>query len=156
MSLAIARLSADERPHADLRTLVEDDASNLASLMLRAYRGTPDGEGESLETAVAEVRSTFEGRYGTMIWQASFAALAPGTPFALASAAVVTMWNETPLLAFSMTQPELTRRGLASRVIRSSARVLSALGYERLGLVVTRGNVPAERLYEKLGFEDVP
>jgi hypothetical protein len=45
-----------------------------------------------------------------MIWQASFVALAPETPFALASAAVVTMWNETPLLAFSMTQPELTRR----------------------------------------------
>jgi GNAT superfamily N-acetyltransferase len=91
-----------------------------------------------------------------MIWQASFVALAPETPFALASAAVVTMWNETPLLAFSMTQPELTRRGLASSVIRSSARVLSALGHQSLGLVVTRGNVPAERLYEKLGFEDVP
>jgi len=47
MSLAIARLGADDRPHADLRTLVENDASNLASLMLLAYRGTPDGEGRA-------------------------------------------------------------------------------------------------------------
>jgi ribosomal protein S18 acetylase RimI-like enzyme len=54
-----------------------------------------------------------------------------------------------------MTHPAWKRRGFATGLVHASARVLSTLGYTTLALVVTRGNVPAERLYERLGFKDV-
>jgi ribosomal protein S18 acetylase RimI-like enzyme len=155
MSLEIATTADEATPQVCARPLVEGDASNLASLMFNAYKGTTDDEGEPFESAVSEVRRTFDGGYGPLIWEASFVALAQQAPLVFASASVITLWKGAPLLAFSMTQPALKRRGFATGLVRSSARVLSRLGYRTLTLVVTRGNVPAERLYETLGFKDV-
>jgi GNAT superfamily N-acetyltransferase len=73
----------------------------------------------------------------------------------LLSASVITFWQDSPLLAFSVTHPRAVGTGLATALIGQSARALAVQGHARLGLFVTRGNPPAERLYEKLGFRDV-
>jgi GNAT superfamily N-acetyltransferase len=136
------------------RPLAESDASGLADLMLVAYRGSVDDEGEGPDEARSEVLRTFAGAYGPMLWGASFVVEGDVRP-TLLSASVITVWQGAPLLAFSLTHPQARRGGLATALIRHSARTLADQGHTRLELVVTRGNAPAERLYDKLGFRDV-
>jgi ribosomal protein S18 acetylase RimI-like enzyme len=147
-------LPAEHQPLA-LRPLIESDAPGLANLMLAAFRGTVDDEGEDLDQAGEEVRRTFSGGYGRLLWNASFVVEGDPTRPALLSASVITFWQDLPLLSFSVTHPQAGRRGLATALIRRSALILAGQGYARLDLFVTRGNTPAERLYEKLGFHDV-
>ena len=155
MAISTARFAAEEALPLGVRLLEPADAPALARLMFDAYKGTVDDEGEPLEGAVAEVRKTFEGGYGPMVWGASFAIPSAEDPGVLDSASVVTLWRDEPLLAFSMTRPEAKRRGLAAALIRASAQSLARLGHGRLVLVVTVGNSAAERLYEKLGFQEI-
>jgi ribosomal protein S18 acetylase RimI-like enzyme len=51
-----------------------------------------------------------------------------------------------------MTRKRDQRRGLAAALILRSAAALIEKGYARLALVVAADNLPARRLYEKLGF----
>jgi GNAT superfamily N-acetyltransferase len=152
LDLELARVLAP--PAVPLRRLDASDEPALAQLMLEAYRGTLDNHGERLDHAHAEVRRTFSGGYGRMLWDASFVIEAEGGQTALASASVLTLWQDRPLLAFSLTHPRARRRGLAATLIGASARTLGLQGYAQLALVVTRGNTPAERLYEKVGFRE--
>lgn len=50
------------------------------------------------------------------------------------------------------TKEAFRRQGLATRLISRVAREISARGAKTLRLQVSSGNVPAERLYRKLGF----
>jgi hypothetical protein len=76
MSIDLARLSSFDVGAVFIQKLVHGDAEALARLMLDAYRGTIDDEGgHSFEDAKAEVRRTFDGEYGEMIWDASFVAM---------------------------------------------------------------------------------
>lgn len=154
MSLDLTTLTLRSEACQNVRPLGADDAPALARLMFDAFLGTIDDIGEPYEAAEAEIARTFAGDYGAMVWSASFVADAsPSLP--LASASVVTLWREAPLLAFSMTAPAAKRSGLAGKLIMASASALRTLGYDRLVLVVTCGNDPAERLYERLGFREI-
>lgn len=155
MALDLRQALPAEQQLLALRPLVEDDAPGLADLMLAAFRGTVDDEGEDLDQARDEVRRTFAGSYGRLLWNASFVVEGERATPAFLSASVITFWQDLPLLSFSVTHPQAERRGLATALIRQSARTLTGQGYARLDLFVTRGNAPAERLYEKLGFHDV-
>lgn len=154
MSLDLTALTLRSQAEKDVRPLVAEDAKALARLMFDAYRGTIDDTGEPFEAAEAEVARTFAGDYGAMVWSASFVVTAsPVLP--LASASVVTLWRDAPLLAFSMSAPQSKGSGLAGKLIMASVSALRTQGQKRLVLVVTRGNEPAERLYERLGFREV-
>ncbi|MGZ3656602.1 MAG: tetratricopeptide repeat protein [Bdellovibrionota bacterium] len=126
-------------------------APALARLMDNAYRGTIDHEGETLAQCEEEMRGTIGGKYGPFLANASFVNITGDQTAAAAS--MITLWKELPLLAFSMSDPAHQGRGLAGALIRKSMFALKESGYEALYLVVTEGNVPAERLYRKLGFE---
>jgi hypothetical protein len=89
------------------------------------------------------------GKYGQVLPTAS---LAIDDTAGLAAAAVITLYQDTPLLTFSLTHPRRARRGMAACLIRTAARALVSAGHRELRLVVTDGNVPAQRLYRKLGF----
>lgn len=155
MAFSTARFAGDEALPPRTRPSRRADGPALARLMIDAYAGTIDDEGAPFEAAVAEVEKTFEGGYGAMVWEASFVTCSADHPTVLDSASIVTLWRGEPLLAFSMTRPEKKRRGLAGALIRASAASLARLGHRRLVLVVTAGNVAAERLYEKLGFHEI-
>ena len=131
------------------------DAEALAALMLEAYRGTIDDEGEGPDEARAAVRQLFDGDFGAMLWAVSEvreASAVPGPSAGLASATLITLWQDRPFVAFTLTAPAHQRKGLArAGLLRCFNRL--AAGDERvLRLVVTQGNTRAESLYESLGF----
>ena len=129
-----------------------NDLTPLAELMLDAYRGTVDDEGATLEDALKETRTTLSGRYGRLQWEHSFLVEEGGEALC---ASLVTSFEGAPLLAFSMTRPSHKRQGLAGALILESARSLREAGHEKLLLFVTEENLPARKLYEKLGFRVV-
>lgn len=126
-----------------------EHAQLLGILMKRAYEGTIDDEGETLDQCCQEVRGTLAGKYGPFLHDVSFVTFADGR---IVSASLVTLYKGKPLLAYSMTDPDYQRRGLAGGLIRKSLDALASTETPELFLVVTVGN-PAQKLYENLGFE---
>ena len=151
MCLDLTVFASQPESKIGLRQAAASDACALGSLMFEAFRGTIDDTGEPLDAALVEVALTFEGGYGPLIWEASLVAHDAGL---LVSACLVTFWRGAPLLAFSMTHPAARGRGLAGALIQASAQALQQLSYQKLMLAVTKGNAPAEHLYQKLGFYD--
>ena len=133
------------------RKIEKNDKHSLGKLMFESYQGTIDSEGETLEETFKEVQVTFDGKYGHFLEDCSFAYEHDGR---LLSASVVTWFekNDLPLLTCLMTHPKFKKQGIANFLLKQSVNALQNLGYEYLHLYVTSGNVPALRLYEKMGF----
>lgn len=144
-----------------LRGLDGDDGLMLGELLYAAYKGTIDDEGQSLEEAHDEAIETLQGRYGHIIWPASFiatgaadAADATDAEIAVSCCVVTDSEKFGPLIAFVATRPEFQKRGLARTLIAKSIDALRDVDVDLVTLVVTNGNEPAISLYRKLGFSD--
>lgn len=126
----------------------------LAPLMLAAYRGTPDDEGENLQDTIDILRATMRGRYGEWMPEASFLAIDEN---ALPTGAILTAQEDdgTPFVAFVFVDPDHCGRGTASGLIARTCRALSASGHQSIRLWVGASNQRAVRLYRHLGFVDV-
>lgn len=124
------------------------DATALGALSYGAYRGGVDDNGESVEWHRAEMAAALAGEFGAVDWRATRAAWCGCVP---ASLSLVTHWKSRPFVAFALTDPAHTSRGLARALLTHSATALRAAGASELTLVVTNGN-PAARLYTHLGF----
>jgi hypothetical protein len=136
----------------ETKTVLNTDYHSLGSLMLEAYRGTIDYEGETLEDSIGEVKGTLEGKYGTLIDSASYVIEMNGT----CAAAIFFTLNDKekiPLLTFAMTHPAFKDKGMSKYLIRKSLNSLLDIGYKECFLVVTEGNQPAQAMYEKMGFK---
>ncbi|MCI1747652.1 MAG: GNAT family N-acetyltransferase [Acidipropionibacterium sp.] len=126
----------------------------LAPLMLDAYRGTPDDEGETLEDTIEILRSAVAGGFGPWLAEVSFVGLdVDGRRLG----AILTALDEegTPFVAFVFTHPGHAGRGVASALISQACSVLAAMGYPDLRLWVNARNERALRLYRHLGFTGV-
>ncbi|WXG44656.1 MAG: GNAT family N-acetyltransferase [Promethearchaeati archaeon SRVP18_Atabeyarchaeia-1] len=136
------------------RNITPSDLRALGELMLGAYRGTVDDEGETLDDAISEVQGTINGKYGPFLQECSFLVEEDGRATA---ACMVTWWApmDSPLLAFSMTLPGYKNRGIATFLLREAVNALIDAGYKELRLIVTETNIPARHLYEKLGFVEI-
>jgi len=136
------------------RTARRSDLEGLAFLLYAAFRGTVDDDGETFADALAEIDRTLSGGYGDLRFDCSFVIEREG---ALASACLIGLFppGGTPLVVFSMTRPEAQRLGMARYLLQRSIDALLDRGYERLTLVVTEENAPAERLYRSLGFRSI-
>jgi ribosomal protein S18 acetylase RimI-like enzyme len=121
--------------------------------MLDAYLGTIDYEGESIDEALSEVRSTLDGSKGPFDWSASRVIEREGMH---AAACLVIRWREQPLVAFSMTRARFKNTGLARTCLISSMNQLAQRGEATLALFVTLANKSAVSLYQSLGFAIVP
>jgi len=75
----------------------------------------------------------------------------------LASACLIgrSSHDDVPLVVFSMTRPDAQRQGLARFLLQRSIDALLDRGHERLPLIFTEGNAPAQRLYASLGFRPI-
>lgn len=147
MRLALVPQAVSSRRPA--RPIEHTDILALATLMFKAYRGTLDDEGGTVDDAREEVERTFDGAYGDVLPGCSFAVEEDGRMLA---ATLVTHWQDAPLLAFVMTHPDAKGQGLATYLIRHSINRLFSQGYDELYLFVTEGNAPAQRIYDRLGF----
>lgn len=127
------------------------DAGDLASLMLDAYRGTVDDDGETIDDARAEVDGYLSGGVGAPLLEPSFVALAAGD---LVAACLVSLHDGRPLMAYQMTAAHWKRRGLATGLLVAALNALALAGYTHAHLWVTSGNEPAERIYDRLGFAE--
>jgi len=127
------------------------DREGLARLMLDAYRGTVDDDGETEADALAVIDQLLAGEFGAYDAEASEVVERDGRPVA---ATLLTEWDGGPFVAFSMTHPEWQRRGFARGGLLRAMGHLAARGETRLDLVVTAANEPAAALYRSLGFEE--
>jgi ribosomal protein S18 acetylase RimI-like enzyme len=141
------------RQMAEVRRPTTDDRDRLAELMLDAYVGTIDYDGETMVEAVAEIDGYFAAKAGVPVLAHSLVAVEAGR---IVSAALLSNLKGLPHVAYLYTDPARKRRGLAQGLLRSAMTSLAAAGHERIYLWVTPGNTPAERIYERLGFVDVP
>ncbi len=131
-----------------VRTVDGSDREQLATLILDAYRGTVDDEGEDYEaalTAVDEWLSRLESPHSVVLQQdgrliaVSFVVNVAGReyidPVATAS------WRK--------------REGLGRAAVAFSLQSLHDVGVREVGAVITDGNTASERLFTGLGFERV-
>jgi ribosomal protein S18 acetylase RimI-like enzyme len=121
-----------------------------ADLMVDAYWGTVDWEdGDDATVAAHELRDVFDGESGAYLADASLSMLDDlGAPICVIACA---LYEGEPTILFVYTAAKYKRQGMAEALIRHSAAVLQAAGYERIFLFVTDTN-PAKALYERLGF----
>jgi RimJ/RimL family protein N-acetyltransferase len=138
-----------------LRGLQPGDVPALAELMLDAYRGTIDDEGETLEDALNEVKAFLAGERGGKPYPDLSILCFAGDR--LVSACLVGEWQSRrqPIIAYLLTLPTWKRRGLARLALMSALQALKEQGYTQVRAVITRGNVPSEQLFTSLGFTRV-
>jgi RimJ/RimL family protein N-acetyltransferase len=132
-----------------VRTPSTEDIPAIAGLMLAAYTGTIDYEGETLEESVHEIERTFSGEYGPFMPKHSSVVVRQGS---LISATLITLWQQRPFVAYSMTVPQFQKQGISRASLQNAMASLHAAGYSQLSLVVTVANEHAHRLYQALGF----
>jgi ribosomal protein S18 acetylase RimI-like enzyme len=135
-----------------LGRIAVSDVAALGTLMLSAYRGTVDDEGETLEEATAEVERTLAGDYGPFLADCSFRA---NDGRSIVGACMVTLWERHPLVAHIVVHPDAQRKGIGTVLLTATGNALLAVGYSELELLVTEGNESAVNLYRKVGFEAV-
>ena len=139
-------------PGVEVRRPTPDDADDLAALMLDAYRGTIDYDGESIADARTEVAAYLDEASGDRpLLAPSRVAVEAGQ---LASACLVSYWGRRnrPLVGSVMTRPSAKRRGLARVLLAESVAALCGAGYPDVRAVITAGNTASERLFAGLGF----
>jgi GNAT superfamily N-acetyltransferase len=140
-----------ERSLPPVRPPTPADRERLAELMLDAYRDTIDYDGETLVEALAEVDAWFASP-GRLIDESLVASEAG----MVVRAALIAHSEGMPMVGYLYTEAAWKGHGLAEGLLRSVMESLAEAGHERIHLWVTAGNAPAERIYERLGFVDVP
>jgi GNAT superfamily N-acetyltransferase len=138
-------------PAHGYRHPVGTDIPALGALMWDAYKGTPDESdaGDGTATATHEISLLFRGEHGLFQYEASFVAEHENS---LVAAALVTLWEGTPLLAYLFTDPAHTGRGIGRGLVEAVIHALGEQGHSQLSLAVTEANRRARRLYESIGF----
>jgi RimJ/RimL family protein N-acetyltransferase len=127
------------------------DAELLARLMLDAYLGTIDYEGETIVEARDEVARYFAG---TPLLEHSWLHVVDGPPV---SVCLVSHWGERgcPIVSYVMTAPDWKSRGLATELLEQSLASLAETGPTELRAVITEGNLPSEAVFRRAGFRRV-
>jgi RimJ/RimL family protein N-acetyltransferase len=143
-------LSTDAEEHLNFRTITPDDLAGLARLMLDAYVGTIDYDGEDLDDAVQEVRSFLDDPDAML--DRSYVAEDKGL---IVSAVLVSMSQGQPFIGYVMTIPSHKNRRLARSVVTRAMKLLASDGHERVVLYITSGNTPSENLFRSLGAVQV-
>jgi GNAT superfamily N-acetyltransferase len=127
------------------RRPLASDRDALATVMLDAYRGTIDDEGESIDDAMAAV-----DHYLTeAVPEYSFVLSEAGAVTAFSFVVVV---NDLHYIDPVVVAPDRKRQGLGRDVVAQCLRSLDDAGVSEVGATITDGNVASERLFVGLGF----
>jgi RimJ/RimL family protein N-acetyltransferase len=131
------------------------DAPSLAELMINAYRGTVDDDGETYEDALAEVHAYLNGERGGPPWLTISRQAFVDTR--LVGACLVSQWSERqlPIIAYILTRADWKRRGIGRQILSSVLEVLRENGCSEVRAVITEGNEPSENLFLQMGFQRI-
>jgi L-amino acid N-acyltransferase YncA len=144
-SLSVASAISPPTHRWTVRTVDVSDRDQLATLILDAYRGTVDDEGEDYEaalTAVDEWLLRLESPHSVVLEQdgqlvaVSFVVNVAGREYIDPVATV--SWRK--------------REGLARAAVALSLHSLHEVGVREVGAVITDGNTASEGLFTSLGF----
>lgn len=134
---------------ATLRPPVADDRIDLARLMLDAYLGTIDYDGEGIDEAVAEVAGYLAG---SPLLEQSVLAVVDGD---IASACLAGRHDGGAIIGYVMTAAAHKGRGLGRLVTETALTLLREAGHDTVDAWITEGNTPSERIFTGLGFRVV-
>lgn len=129
-----------------MRQPVEGDHQELAELMMAAYVGTIDYDGETVEDAGDEVARWFANE---AYRSTSLVALDEG---GLVSGVLNSLIDGDPLIGYVMTSAERKGRGFARALLETAVLAVFADGHDRVSAWITDGNVASERLFARAGF----
>ena len=132
----------------EVTTLADHDRDGLAQLMLDAYRGSDDDEGETFDEA-AEVVDFY---LRTCLREHSFVLKEQATPIAMS---LVLEFNGVHYIDPVAVTATHKRDGVGRRLVQASLASLATAGVTEVGATITDGNVPSERLFARLGAERV-
>ena len=127
----------------------------LAELMLDAYLGTIDYEGESPSEAVGEVERYFSPAAEDPALLGPSVMIVEGE--AVLCACLVKAWRlrNCPLIGYVICQADRKGQGLATVALLETLRLLREAQYGEVRAVITAGNLPSERLFFSAGFERI-
>ncbi len=131
-------------------SLSRSDAGSLAELMLDAYVGTIDYEGESLSEAIEEVESWFDG---TPLLQHSCGVVVDDL---LVSAVMLLSLDDAPFIGYVMTRAGWKLQGLGQYVTAVALASLRDAGESQVTFYITEGNAASEKLFLSLGAVKQP
>jgi RimJ/RimL family protein N-acetyltransferase len=131
-----------------VRALAAEDTEQLASLMLDAYTGTIDYEGEDLDDARDEV-----DRYLHNEAYLGASVVAERNGELQAAALLGKLAGGAPMVGYIMTRAAVKNRGLAGVLLDRAAASVWADGYDDLRAFITTGNLPSETVFTRAGFE---
>jgi L-amino acid N-acyltransferase YncA len=138
-----------------IRTAQVADVASLAELMIDAYRGTIDYDGETFEDALSEVNAFLAGERGGPPWLTmSYLAFVDSQ---LVGACLTGEWSERqlPIIAYVMTSANWKKQGIGRQLLGQVLNELSEQGYSEVRAVITEGNKPSENLFRQIGFQRV-
>ncbi len=125
----------------------------MADAFLDAYRDTVDYEGENLDQTFDEIRRVYKGCYGPFMQDSSFLFIEDGM---VRAGVLVCLYRDEPTITYTFTRKKDQRLGYATLLINRAAFELYRNGFHSLYLYVTVENTDALRLYESMGFVEVP
>ena len=134
----------------ELRSPARDDLETLGQLMLDAYMGTIDDEGEGLAEAYDEVEAYFDD---APLLAASYIAFVDE---AAVSAILLSVWRGDPLVGYVMTHPAYKNQGLAGVVLRVALQSLADARWAKVYAFITEGNTASEALFRSAGAVKTP
>ena len=133
----------------EVREPAVGDSATLARLMMDAYVGTIDYEGETEQQALEEVAGYFANEAYLGV---SRIALADG---AIQSAMLISRLAGIPIVGYAMTRAAVKGQGLASALLDLSVVAVWGDGYEELRAFITEGNTPSEVVFTRSGFAKI-
>ncbi len=126
----------------------------LAELDRQAFSGTVDEllVGRTFEDHRRVMEALLSGRLGMFLPDASSALLAPEGPRLVGVLLTAEASPQEAVFLSFMVHPADRGRGHGRYLLRWGLRSLRALGYSKVHLWVTMGNLAARSLYESVGF----
>lgn len=136
-----------------VRSIVESDLEMLAQLMLDAYEGTIDSEGETIVQARQEVGGWLDSDWPDAVCS-QVSTIAFDREGATLCAVMVSPWEpDEVLIGYVITAPHAKGRGLGRALVEHCLELLPAHGITTVRAAITVGNTPSERLFGSAGFD---
>jgi len=156
--LALPGRLPTKRSHAcaglKLRRPALVDAPALGVLLLDAYRGTVDDEGEDLKAAVAAAEGYFAGRHGRAMPEASAVAWRGE----VAVGGCLVGWGQRracPFVVMVAVRADSKGLGVGRLLLGECVRRLSRAGEIEVRALLTEGNAASQALFRACRFEDL-